>query len=317
VGERVLAAIVGSASRVIEGRSTRDDDVDTDAENTNASETLDAPDYETGSGRESGQLFVVRIVNDECAVSADSSGELLHKRGYRQEIAKAPLRETIAAAMVLASGWKRDESLLDPMCGSGTIPIEAAMIARRIAPGLKRNFQFMNWPGFDAERWNRILVDAQETVTAFSGEILGSDRDAGAVQAASRNAARAGVAENVGFIAGAVSASIGAIDDSTRGSGWVLTNPPYGVRAGDTDDLRNLYAKLGSALKSKPGWRLGILTSDSALVRQTRLPLRPRFSTSNGGIPVSYFASETTPRTEAHSIDETGVRQSIGGHDDD
>jgi putative N6-adenine-specific DNA methylase len=299
VAERVLSAIVGSASRVIEGS----------AEHMDASETLDAPDYDAISTGESGQLFVVRIVNDECEVSADTSGELLHKRGYRREIAKAPLRETIAAAMVLASGWKGNEPLLDPMCGSGTIPIEAAMIARKIAPGLRRNFQFMEWPGFDAQHWNRILGDAQAAVTSFSGEILGSDRDAGAVQAATRNAERAGVSENVRFSTEAVSGSIAAIDESVRQSGWILTNPPYGVRVGESDDLRNLYAKLGSSLNSKPGWRLGVLTSDSALVRQTRLSLRPRFSTSNGGIPVSYFVSEKISKAEVHSL-KTGVTQS-------
>ncbi len=289
VAERVLSAIVGSASRVIEGSAEADAD---------ASETLDAPDGERKSVRESGQLFVVRIVNDECEVSADSSGELLHRRGYRQEIAKAPLRETIAAAMVLASGWKGDEPLLDPMCGSGTIPIEAAMIARKIAPGLRRDFQFMNWPGFDAERWNRILGTAQAMVTDFSGEILGSDRDAGAVQASTRNAERAGVSGNVVFSQDAISGSLAASDDSVRKSGWILTNPPYGVRVSDTADIRNLYAKLGTTLKSKPRWRLGILTSDLALVRQTKLSLRPRFSTSNGGIPVSYFVSEKTSKAE-------------------
>jgi putative N6-adenine-specific DNA methylase len=300
---------------VIEGTAADGDDEDADAsENTDPSETVDASDSEKRSVRESGQLFVVRIVNDECEISADSSGDLLHKRGYRREIAKAPLRETIAAAMVLASGWKKNEALLDPMCGSGTIPIEAAMIARRIAPGLKRDFQFMNWPGFDAEQWNRTVDDARKAVTGFSGEILGSDRDAGAVQAAARNAERAGVSENVAFSQGAVSGSIGAIDDSARGSGWILTNPPYGVRVGESDDLRNLYAKLGSALKSKAGWRLGILTSDSALVRQTKLPLRPRFSTSNGGIPVSYFVSEKSSETGARSV-KTGVVQGVGDDD--
>jgi len=304
VGERVLSAIVGSASRVIEGSAEED----RDAENADASETLDAPDFETRSVRESAQLFVVRIVNDECEVSADSSGDLLHRRGYRQETAKAPLRETIAAAMVLASGWKGNEPLLDPMCGSGTIPIEAAMIARKMAPGLRRNFQFMNWASFDAERWNGVLESARAAVANFAGEIVGSDRDSGAVQAAARNAERAGVSENVRFFAEAVSGSIAAIDDSTRDSGWILTNPPYGVRVGESDDLRNLYAKLGSALKSKSGWRLGVLTSDSALVQQTRLSLRPRFSTSNGGIPVSYFVSEKSSKTATHSL-ETGVAQ--------
>jgi putative N6-adenine-specific DNA methylase len=214
----------------------------------------------------------------------------------------------------LASGWKRDEPLLDPMCGSGTIPIEAAMIARKIAPGLRRNFQFMNWPGFDDERWKQILETAQEAVTDFTGEILGSDRDAGAVQAAARNAERAGVSENIRFSQDAVSGSIAAIDESVRESGWILTNPPYGIRVGESADLRNLYAKLGSTLKSKPRWRLGILTSDSALVRQTKLSLRPRFSTSNGGIPVSYFVSEKTAKAEAHSL-KTGVEQGVGEND--
>ena len=307
VAERVLSAIVGSASRVIEATAEIAGDAD-------ASETLDASDQDAISSGESGQLFVVRIVNDECEVSADSSGELLHRRGYRREIAKAPLRETIAAAMVLASGWKRDEPLLDPMCGSGTIPIEAAMIARKIAPGLRRDFQFMNWPGFDEERWKQILETAQEAVTDFTGEILGSDRDAGAVQAAARNAERAGVSENIRFSQDAVSGSIAAIDESVRESGWILTNPPYGIRVGESADLRNLYAKLGSTLKSKPRWRLGILTSDSALVRQTKLSLRPRFSTSNGGIPVSYFVSEKTAKAEAHSS-KTGVEQGVGEND--
>ena len=308
VGERVLSAIAGSASRAIEASE------ETDAEDADASETVDAPDHESESGRESGQLFVVRLVNDECEVSADSSGELLHKRGYRQEIAKAPLRETIAAAMVLASGWKGNEPLLDPMCGSGTIPIEAALIARKIAPGLRRNFQFMDWSGFEAERWNRALEEARAAVTDFSGEIFGSDRDAGAVRASARNAERAGVSENVRFSPEAVSGSIASIGDSARDSGWILTNPPYGVRVGESDDLRNLYAKLGSALKSKPGWRLGVLTSDSALVRQTGLSLRPRFSTSNGGIPVSYFVSEKASTGEAHSV-KPGVPQSVGKDD--
>src|SRR3954471_6687124 len=129
VAERVLSAIAASTSHAIAvaAESPEDEEADIDPE-------------------ASSQLFIVRIVHDQCEISADSSGELLHRRGYRQEIAKAPLRETIAAAMVLASGWKRNESLLDPMCGSGTIPIEAALIARKIAPGLRRSFQFMNWP---------------------------------------------------------------------------------------------------------------------------------------------------------------------------
>jgi putative N6-adenine-specific DNA methylase len=301
VAERVMSAIAGSASRVIDVSAEGDtDDENTEDENTNASEPPDAPDHEARSVGESAQLFVVRILHDQCEVSADSSGELLHRRGYRREIAKAPLRETIAAAMVLASGWKGNEPLLDPMCGSGTIPIEAAMIARRIAPGLRRRFQFMNWPSFDLERWTRILESAQGAVNDLSGEILGADRDAGAVQAAARNAERAGVSANIQFSTEAVSASIAALAKSRSASGLIVTNPPYGLRVGETDHLRDLYAKLGSVLKSKPEWRLGVLTSDSALVRQIRIPLRPRFSTSNGGIPVSFFVSEKIAKAEVY-----------------
>jgi putative N6-adenine-specific DNA methylase len=252
------------------------------------------------------QLFVVRIVHDQCEISADSSGDLLHRRGYRQEIAKAPLRETIAAAMVLASGWKRNESLLDPMCGSGTIPIEAALIARKIAPGLKRSFQFMNWPGFDARRWKDVLEKAQETTSNFSGEILGADRDAGAIEASTKNAERAGVAENVRFFSESLSGSVGGLGDSDAESGWILTNPPYGIRVGTAGDLRILYATLGTALQKNPKWRLGVLTPDQALLGQTRLTLRPRFSTSNGGIPVGFYASEKS--SEAADPSDLGGR---------
>ena len=175
--------------------------------------------------------------------------ECLHRRGYRREIAQAPLRETFAAAVVLAVGWKGTEPVRDPMCGSGTIPIEAAMIARKIAPGIGRRFQFMDWPAFDLGRWNGILENAQAAVTDFSGEILGADRDAGAVQAATRNAERAGLSGDVRFSQAAVSGSIAEIDESATESGLILPNPPYGVRVGESDDLRNLYATLGSALK--------------------------------------------------------------------
>ena len=173
----------------------------------------------------------------------------------------------------------------------------------------------MDWPGFDAELWKRILELHRAAVTeGLTEEILSSDpRTADAIQA-SEHGRTGAFPENVGFSQRAVSGSIAAIDDSVRESGWILTNPPYGVRVGESDDLRNLYAKLGSALESKPGWRLGILTSDSALVRQTKLPLRPRFSTSNGGIPVSYFVSEKGSRAEVHSL-KTGVVQSVGDDD--
>jgi putative N6-adenine-specific DNA methylase len=235
------------------------------------------------------QLFVVRIVNDECEISADSSGALLHRRGYRQEVAKAPLRETLAAAMILASGWRAGERLIDPMCGSGTIPIEAVMIARRIPPGLRREFQFMRWPSFDASLWKDLVSRSESEIRNVGSAIRGADRDTGAVLAATRNAERAGVASDIELATQSLSASLDSLEE---GQGWVLTNPPYGIRVGETGDLRNLYARLGAVAKEHGGWRVGVLTDDPRLARHAGVPLRSRFETRNGGIPVSFMASE-------------------------
>ncbi len=310
VAERVLSAIAGAASSNIELRagSSVTDEYGVDGED-------DGGDGGTSAGPSRGltQLFIVRIVHDHCEISADSSGELLHRRGYRKEVAKAPLRETLAAAMVLASGWdgRRGEPLLDPMCGSGTIPIEAALIARGIAPGLERDFQFMQWPTFDRGLWNDIIEKARASVTNPTLDILGADRDAGAIRAATHNAERAGVARDIRVSAESLSGSIAKIEDVANGEGWILTNPPYGVRVGESEDLRNLYATLGNALKTKRGWRIGILTSDAVLAGQMRLPLRPRFSTSNGGIPVGFLVSEKAAKTEVRSP-KSGVGRSVG-----
>ena len=312
VAERVMAAIAESTSRVIETSDEGINDERGDADDAEEAEHAENSDEgESRIGEEPSQLFIVRIVHDEVEVSADSSGELLHRRGYRKEIAKAPLRETLAAAMLLASGWRKGEPLLDPMCGSGTIPIEAALLARGIAPGLQRKFQFMRWPTFDEGLWNEMLEKARGSMTNSIERIRGSDRDAGAVDAAKRNAERAGVADTIQFSTQAVSGSIAELEDIAQGTGWILTNPPYGVRMGESDDLRNLYARLGTELRAKQGWRAGILTTDAALIRQTRLPLVPRFSTRNGGIPVSFLVSEKPAKTIVHP-ENVGVQGGAG-----
>ena len=291
VAERVLAAIAkvaspGSELRMApaqgEDADSVEDDVEVAGEGSPNGDTTVRP-----------QGFVVRIVNDQCEISADSSGELLHRRGYRQEIAKAPLRETLAAAMILASGWQPNAPLIDPMCGSGTIPIEAALIARRIAPGLRRSFQFMRWPSFDSALWKDLLSKAEAEIRGASpsGGIKGADRDDGAIAAATRNAERAGVSGDIEFDTRPLSASLDSLEDIERGEGWMLTNPPYGIRVGEGADLRNLYARLGS-VAGKAGWRVGILAAEPRLARQAGVPLRSRFETRNGGIPVSFLASE-------------------------
>lgn len=238
----------------------------------------------------SAQLFIVRIADDECAISADASGELLHRRGYRQAVAKAPLRETLAAAMLYASEWDMVAPLVDPMCGSGTIAIEGAMMARRIAPGVWRSFAFEQWPGHDSEAW-KLMVDGARSGARLSAgvPILASDRDAGAIAAARENAARAGVEGDVDFAERAVSAV-----EFPETPGWIVSNPPYGMRVGESVPLRNLYAQLGKIVRDHArGYRLGLLSADRSLEAQLRLKLRDVFKTTNGGIPVRFVVGET------------------------
>ena len=236
-----------------------------------------------------GQLFIVRLVNDEVTISADSSGELLHRRGYRQAVVKAPLRETIAAAMLMGSSWAPGMPLADPMCGSGTIAIEGALMSRGMAPGIdhvtgrSRQFAFMNWVGFDDRAWeDRIAKARAEARPRASVPIVASDRDAGAIAAARSNAERAGVAADVELRQGAVSAL-----ELPAGPGAIVSNPPYGVRVGESAPLRNLYAQLGKVVRDRAhGWTLALLTADRALERQVGVGFEEVFRVSNGGIPV-------------------------------
>ena len=240
------------------------------------------------------QLFVIRAFHDAFTVSVDSSGALLHQRGYRKAIAKAPLRETLAAAMLIASDWNGSTPLLDPLCGSGTIPIEAALIARRIAPGSARSFAFQAWPSFEGSRWEALRAEAAAGVLASANvRIRGSDRDAGAIEAAASNAGRAGVTADVELSVRAVS----AIEDCGEAGGLVATNPPYGVRVGEAVRLRDLYAKLGQVLRTRcPGWRVALLSANTRLESELRLPLEERMRTRNGGIPVRLMISSIPQR---------------------
>jgi putative N6-adenine-specific DNA methylase len=235
------------------------------------------------SDDEAAQLFVVRGVRDEWLVSADSSGEHLHRRGYRLATAKAPLRETLGAAAVLASGWDGESPLLDPFCGSGTICIEAAMIAARQAPGRMRSFSFERWPSAatlapgDASRARRTTHAA-----AYQPIVFGSDRDAGAIEAARANAARASVAELVEFTDQTISAVMPLAE-----RGWIVTNPPYGVRVGDRRALRDLYARFGGVLRERfSGWVVLFFAADASLERATGLHCERVLATENGGLKV-------------------------------
>jgi putative N6-adenine-specific DNA methylase len=229
------------------------------------------------------QLVVVRVFHDRCSISVDSSGALLHRRGYRLATAKAPLRETLAAALLLASDWDPRAPLMDPMCGSGTIAIEGALLARRIAPGLRRSFAFVEWPELDRSLWERVLDEARALILPKAPAIiLGSDRDAGAIEAAIANAERAGVTADIELSRRAISAIA-----PPPVPGWVVTNPPYGARVGERDRLRNLYSQLGNVLRAKcAGWTLALLSADAHLDSRLGVPLETSLRTRNGGIPV-------------------------------
>jgi putative N6-adenine-specific DNA methylase len=243
--------------------------------------------YQEDSGTDLPQLIVVRLVDNLCTTSIDSSGALLHRRGYRLATAKAPLRETLASAMVMASGWDKISPFLDPFCGSGTIPIEAALLAGRVPAGFRRRFAFMDWPHFDSNSWEELLADAAKAIVSDLPRIIGSDRDAGAVRAAQANAERAGVAGRIEFSGRAISDI-----DPPSGPGWVVTNPPYGVRVSQTKDLRNLYAQFGKVMRAKcPGWRITMVCDRVQLIRNTGLDFDQGLRTMNGGLKVRLVRS--------------------------
>jgi putative N6-adenine-specific DNA methylase len=246
-----------------------------------------------GTGR-SGQtqMVVVRVARDVVTLSVDSSGEHLHRRGWRLAPAKAPLRETLAAAMVLASGWDGATPFVDPLCGSGTVAIEAALLAAGRAPGAARGFAFEGWPSFQPGTWASVREDVRQAEVAAAGRpqplILAADRDEGAVRTATENAARAGVGAAIEVRASPLAATLAALPSPP---GWLVTNPPYGARVGGAD-LRDLYATLGRAT----GWHIGLLAADTALARHAGVPLTERFRTTNGGIPVTFLATAAPVR---------------------
>jgi putative N6-adenine-specific DNA methylase len=250
-------------------------------------------DSEVEAPEPDAQLFLVRFERDVCTISVDSSGELLHRRGYRLATAKAPLRETLAAAMLLAMKYDGSVPLMDPMCGAGTIAIEAALIARRIAPGISRGFSCERWPGAPVQKFaeQRAAARAQILPRAAS-PIIASDRDAGGAAAALANAQRAGVAGDIEIRRGALSGIT-----PPEGRGLLLTNPPYGVRASSGAEVRNLYAQLGNVARAKcAGWTLGFLSADRAMEAQLQLPLTEALKFKNGGIPVRLMRAEIPAR---------------------
>ncbi len=262
----------------------------------------------------------VRIEDDLCTIGIDTSGEPLHKRGFKEAVAKAPMRETMAALFLRQCGYDGHEPVLDPMCGSGTFVIEAAEIAAGLKPGRARSFAFEQLATFDPVAWKAMrdspppprgeglgvggapaadgLRSPPPQPSPTRGEFAtlgfyGSDWDAGAVAMSRANAERAGVAATTEF----QQLSVNDLVAPAGPPGLVIVNPPYGARIGDKQGLHALYQALGQSLKSRfHGWRVGLITSEAALAKATGLPFKPPGPpVSHGGLRVTLYTTEPLP----------------------
>ena len=216
--------------------------------------------YHTQWFEEDGASYPIRIflLKDEVMVALDTSGDSLHKRGYRLQTSKAPITETLAAALIMLTPWKKDRILVDPFCGSGTFPIEAAMIAANIAPGMNREFTAKSWTNFIPEElWDDTVEEAHEMVdTDIQVDIQGYDIDGEVVKAARENAKRAGVDHLIHFQQRAV-----ADLRHPKKYGFIITNPPYGERIEEKANLPELYKQIGESYAKLDAWSMYMITS--------------------------------------------------------
>lgn len=220
---------------------------------------------------------LLRMGNGDCVVSVDTSGLLLHFRGYRQELGRAPMRETLAAAMLELAGYEPAQPLYDLMCGSGTLLIEAAWWALEKAPGAMRAFAFQQWPSYDRAAFEELPKQLANPVTP---RLYGSDLNAGALGVTRRNARRAGVQEHLTLTR---SDSRAARPPEGAQPGLVVANLPYGIRAGEKSELGKLYSELGSQLHAAfRGWRFGFLLQEGE--EQLGLNIEHTYPIENGGV---------------------------------
>jgi len=235
------------------------------------------------------QLVMVRIVDDVVSISIDSSGELLHRRGYRKAVTAAPLRETLAAGILMLLGWEGHEPLVDPMCGSASFLLEGALLARRQAPGLNRPFAFMVWPGYRQGLWTLLCDEAHRVQVDWEGPATGYDIDGVAVKIAQDNCERSGSSGQVSITR--LSLADQPVHD---GHGLVVCNPPYGKRLPLDSDSKACYREIGSHLsRVYPGWRKAMLCPDPVLVKASGLSLKPVAKLDNGGLPVVLYATDS------------------------
>ncbi len=236
-----------------------------------------------------GALYDIKITfkKDRVTVTLDTTGPGLHKRGYRQNAVIAPIKETLAAAMVNLSFWKQGRILVDTCCGSGTIPIEAALIARNIAPGLNRKFAAEEWEAIPEKFWKEERKKAYEVIDWDSElEIYAYDVNPRAIEAAQENAAEAGVEEDIIFIHG----DGGKLDSKGEEGGVIITNPPYGERIGDRESIDELYKGFAKFLEANKTWSMFAITPDKTIEEKVfKRPADRRRKLYNGRMEVCFY----------------------------
>ncbi len=236
---------------------------------------------------ENGPLFKVEValLKDEATFTIDTSGVGLHKRGYRVSQGEAPLKETLAAALIKLTNWHPDRPLVDPFCGSGTIPIEAAMIGQNIAPGFNRDFVSEQWPWFDSAIWDKVREEAEQKADYDQPlQIIGSDIDHRMVELAKANSMEAGFGDLITFKQMQVS------DFTTKDEyGVIIGNPPYGERLGDKATVEQMYADMGRVFNELDTWSVYILTSYEGFERLYGKPATKKRKLFNGFIRTDLY----------------------------
>lgn len=252
--------------------------------------------YDVETFPETGAQYTVKvtILKDRVTLTIDTSGAGLHKRGYRQADVAAPIKETLAAALVQLSFWKAGRILVDPCCGSGTIPIEAAMIGRNIAPGLNRSFACEEWELIEKDIWREEKKAAFQAIDYNAElEIYGYDINGRAVRAAMENAQEAGVDDCIAFRRQDV-----AKLEPTGENGIIIVNPPYGERIGEEAQIKEIYKALGGFLKDYPDWSLFMITTDKeAEERVAGRKADRRRKLYNGRLEACYYQFHGQRRT--------------------
>ncbi len=254
----------------------------------------------------------VSLLKDRATLSIDTSGPGLHKRGYRPEVGPAPLRETTAAALILLSYWNRDRPFLDPFCGSGTIPIEAALIARNRAPGMNRGFQCEQWGQITREHWKQARDEARDKQLGKPRFTLqASDIDGKVLRLAQKNALEAGVADDIEF------KKMDVLElKTTREYGCIITNPPYGERLGDEESAAAIYDDMADAFEPLKTWSIYVLTSHPGFERFFRRRADRRRKLYNGRLECHYYQYlGPRPPGEAPTENEASQTKTAGASD--